>query len=49
MEKNKKFIKESREIYANKVKHITETNPIIRSKLTNQYWNEHLKRIEVKK
>jgi len=43
-----KFIKESREIYANKIKSITEKNPIIHSKLANQYWNEHLKRIEIK-
>jgi len=49
MEKDKYFIKESREIYANKMKNITEPNPIIRSKLANQYWNEHLKRIEAKK
>ena len=47
MKKDKNFIKENREIYANKMKYITETNPIIRSKLANQYWNEHLKRIEV--
>lgn len=47
MEKDKKFIKESREIYANKMKNITERNPVIRSKIANQYWNEHLKRIEV--
>ena len=49
MENDKKFIKESREIYANKMKNITETNPIIRSRLANQYWSEHLNRIEVKK
>lgn len=44
---DKKFIKESREIYHNQMERITEKNPIVRSKLANQYWNEHLKRIEI--